>query len=321
MATPRLIKRAPNVKLEADESALLVPMESISPGYNARQKWDVVDDRLTQLAHSIDEKGVLEPLLVRELHRGRTATERRFELVAGFRRFAAARHLGLRRVPVRVLAARDDEAVALNLAENLAREDLTDADALRAVEQLQTTYSWGVRQIARATGRSVGWISELLAVARSRPERSAVEAGQLALGGAARMVRLKEEFPQLRTELLGRLKSGERVQVEEVPRVSQFRQGAKGAAGKADEAETKPAAPAGRGRAATSAARPVMKLSSQDLALVRNARTMLRQALATLRSHRRDQKATVLPSDVRTLLEQARDDIEGLLEQDAKGTP
>lgn len=318
-AAPRLVKRAPQAKVEADESALLVPMESITPGYNARQNWETVDDRLTQLAHSIDEKGILEPLLVRELHRGRNSPDRRFQLVAGFRRFAAAKHLGLRRVPVRVLAARDDEAVALNLAENLAREDLSDVDALRAVEQLQITYSWGVRQIARATGRSIGWISELLAVARSKPERTAVESGQLAIGGAARMVRLKDEFPQLRSKLLGRLKAGERVQIEEVPRLSQFRQQGKARGdGQPSEQSAEPAS-SGRGRTGP-AARAVLKLSTQELSLVRNARTMLRQALATLRSKRRDQKAASLPSEIRTQLEQTRADIDGLLEQDTAGT-
>jgi hypothetical protein len=64
----------------------------------------------------------------------------------------------------------------------------------------------------------------------------------------------------------------------------------------------------------------VLKLSTQELALVRNARTMLRQALATLRSQRRDQKAASLPSDVRAQLEQTRSDIDSLLEQDAAGT-
>ena len=97
-----------------------------------------MDGRLRSLADSIRERGILEPLLVRELS-GVPAGGRRFELLAGFRRYTAARLLNLPRVPVRVIASSDAEARATNLAENLAREELPELDALRAVVQLSET--------------------------------------------------------------------------------------------------------------------------------------------------------------------------------------
>jgi ParB/RepB/Spo0J family partition protein len=215
------LRAAPRV--EADQTALLVPLERIVPGANARSQDADDDPQFGHFLQSVQEQGILEPLLVRELHDRPLGTGRAFELIAGFRRYAAARTLQLPRVPVRVIAAGDDEAVALNLAENLARSDLSEGDALRAVASLQETYGWGVRQISRATGRAPGWISELLAVSRSQQERDAVEAGRLGLDAAARLARLRSADPDRRRQLLDRLAAGERLHKEDVPRVQQVR--------------------------------------------------------------------------------------------------
>lgn len=302
---------------QSDPSALLIPLEDIVLGNNARTGWDRVDDRLLQLATSIQEQGILEPLLVRALPSKSSPAGQVFELVAGFRRYAAARHFRLQLVPVRVLAASDAEAIAVNLVENLAREGLPEADALRAVEQLQATYAWGVRQISRATGRSAGWISELLAVARSAQERAAIESGQMALGTAARMVRLKGTFPEVRQGLLARLAAGEHVQLDDVPRVSQLERDAGAASGAASGAmhEHPPADPQlGLPDEAPRTSR-TLELGPQELSLVRNMHLVVRQVVATLYSvwDERGPEHT-LPAAVREELRRARDELAALLD-------
>jgi ParB family chromosome partitioning protein len=302
--------------IEADAAAFLVPIGQVHPGPNTRSQWDAVDEKLQQLADSVQEKGILEPLLVREI-RSHTDSSgpRQFELIAGFRRFAAARHLSLARVPVRVIAASDDEAVALNLAENLARENLPDADALRGVEQLQETYHWGVRKISRVTGRSASWVSELLAVARSREERRAVESGLIALSGAARMVRLKERFPDVRGILLERVSAGHAVQVEDVPRIRDLQSAGKQAVeamdAAADAGSVSPAV------AAAGAPPQTLELGVTELSLIRNMRWTVRSALASLHKSWRTQGGRALPTEVRDLLYHARCEIDTVLSQDA----
>lgn len=338
---------SPAPRLEADGAALLAPLEAVLPGRNARSSWDTVDEKLVQLAESIQEQGILEPLLVRELHGrsgGRPGTGgRRFELIAGFRRFAAAKYLSLDRVPVRLLRASDEEALALNLAENLARADLDDSDALRSVVQLQDTYGWGVRKIGRATGRSASWVSEILAVARSRPEREAVESGRLAVGGAARLARLKDEFPEVRDALLKRIESGEQVLIGDVPRLTELRQSPESAPQSVrSQAEAGPSErtiedqrSAGETARVSEGAgtvpppnaswriempqtqlppRQVLELTRQDKSLVHNAGTLMHQTLTALYSAWTKQGfESVLPTDVRETLRRTAEEIETLL--------
>ncbi|CAA9245384.1 MAG: hypothetical protein AVDCRST_MAG77-1750 [uncultured Chloroflexi bacterium] len=342
MATEGL-KRTAKPGLQPDEAALLAPLDALLPGRNARSAWETMDERLLQLADSIQEQGILEPLLVRELHArpegragGTGAAGRRFELIAGFRRFAAAKYLSMERVPVRLLRASDEDALALNLAENLARADLNDADALRSVVQLQETYGWGVRKIARATGRSASWVSEILAVARSQREREAVEAGRLAVGGAARMSRLKSEFPEVRDALLERLDRGDTVMIEEVPRLAELRQDVARAQGevahRAGAGTPGPRIPpvtplpsSGETPAVdlpvaarAQAPRQMLTLNRQDQSLVRNAETLMHQTLVALSVAWTEQGyGCTLPPDVRDSLRRSADAIETFLTRDA----
>ena len=119
---------------------------------------------LQELAGSIVDRGVLEPLLVREGAGGR------YELLAGERRLRAAREAGLAEVPVRVLVASDLEARLVTREENRSREDLTaweDASELAAIRdavQLERGHVT-VRELAAAEGVSSGAVSEKLRIA------------------------------------------------------------------------------------------------------------------------------------------------------------
>lgn len=317
----------PQAPLEADRTALLVPIGDIRPGRNARSNWERMDEALEQLAEHVREQGILEPLLVRELSPDPETRRRRFQLIAGYRRYAVARHLGLPRVPVRVLAASDDEALALNLVENLARGELPETDALRGLQELQETYRWGVRKIARMTGRTPAWVSELLSVARSEPERAAVERGQIGMETAARLVRLRQHHPELRRDLLERIGAGARVQIEDVPRLKALR--GTPAAGRDGEA---PAVALSADGAAPSLAldivaspgppAPPLELGRAEQSLVRNLWLTTRQVLSALHAEwGRQGRERSLPVATRTDLERVRDEVTEFLRAGADSPP
>lgn len=119
---------------------------------------------LADLVASVRVHGVLEPVLARETPAG-------LELLAGHRRVEAARRAGLATVPVRILApATDADAAAITATENLAREDLTAWETVRALATLRAAFRAAGRPdtgaaVARAAGRSEGAVSEALRVA------------------------------------------------------------------------------------------------------------------------------------------------------------
>ena len=112
-------------------------------------------EQLRELADSIKQRGVIQPLLVRPL---KTALPgdgaRRYELIAGERRWRAAREAGLTTIPAFVREASDQEVLEIALIENLQREDLNAIEEARAYDQLATQFSLTQEQIAQKVGRS-----------------------------------------------------------------------------------------------------------------------------------------------------------------------
>jgi ParB family chromosome partitioning protein len=117
------------VEAANDLSGLSVDTEKIQlPQQQPRRYFD--PQKMEQLVQSVKEHGILEPLLVRPLANGN------YELVAGERRYRAAREAGLLAVPVVVRELSDEEALALALIENLHREDLNPVEETEAILQL-----------------------------------------------------------------------------------------------------------------------------------------------------------------------------------------
>jgi ParB/RepB/Spo0J family partition protein len=113
---------------------------------------------ITELKLSIEEKGILQPLLVRPL-------KNRFEIVVGSRRYEAAKALGLRKVPVIINPMSDTEAVSLSLVENIQRSDLEleeEAEGVLRLMKLDPKRFANARSVAKVLGRSEGAIRELL---------------------------------------------------------------------------------------------------------------------------------------------------------------
>jgi ParB family chromosome partitioning protein len=113
---------------------------------------DFDPEQLRELADSIKQRGVIQPLLVRPFVT--TDGTRRYELIAGERRWRAAREAGLTTIPAIVREANDQEVLEIALIENLQREDLNAVEEARAYEQLSTQFKLTQEQIAEKVGRS-----------------------------------------------------------------------------------------------------------------------------------------------------------------------
>jgi ParB family chromosome partitioning protein len=128
--------------------------------FQPRNEFD--PEQLHELAESIKQRGVVQPLLVRPIRT--TASEAlalqtgsanvRYELIAGERRWRAAREAGLTAIPAIVREASDQEVLEIALIENLQREDLNPIEEARAYEQLAAHFSLTQEQIAEKVGRS-----------------------------------------------------------------------------------------------------------------------------------------------------------------------
>ena len=132
----------------------LVPIEQIDP--NPHQPRQVMGD-LSELMASIAEKGILEPLVVRQ--RGE-----RYQIVAGERRYQAAIQVGLRELPVVIRDVDDAEMLELALIENLQRKDLTPFEESEALQSLAERCGYTHEDLARRLGKSRSSVTESLAL-------------------------------------------------------------------------------------------------------------------------------------------------------------
>jgi ParB family transcriptional regulator, chromosome partitioning protein len=139
-----------------DEEVLhRIPLDLIAP--NPRQpRSDLHERELRELAASIGRHGVLQPVLVRALPGGR------YELIAGERRWRAARLAGLERIPAVVRSAGEDDRLELALIENMAREDLNTVEAARACAALVDDLGLTKEDVGRRVGKSRVAISNLV---------------------------------------------------------------------------------------------------------------------------------------------------------------
>ncbi len=177
--TPERLAVVAEQSLQAIPSAVLIPIERITENPdNPRQKMS--EQALHDLAASIAERGLLQPLVVRR------AANRPgdYVVIVGSRRLLAARLVSgdpndevrarVAQLPCVVKDVTDRDAFADALLENLARADLSRAEMMEAVLRLHRDYEWSGKYIAKRTGRNQGDISTLLKVASSPPLRDLV---------------------------------------------------------------------------------------------------------------------------------------------------
>jgi ParB family chromosome partitioning protein len=122
---------------------------------------EIHQQQLEELAVSIKANGVIEPIVVRPLPAGTPGTAR-YEIVAGERRWRAAKLAGLTDIPTIVRELSDRQAVAVGLIENIQREELTAAEEARSLKRLTVEFSLTQQEVADSVGRSRAAVSNLI---------------------------------------------------------------------------------------------------------------------------------------------------------------
>lgn len=155
-----------------------MPVTALQPGtFQPRRVFD--EEALTDLAASIRSKGVLEPLIVRQVSGGA------FEIIAGERRWRAAQMAQLHDVPVIVKTLTDADALEIALIENIQREDLTPLEEAHAYEQLITQFAYTQEQLAGALGRSRSHVTNMMRLLKLPSDvQDMVASGALTAGHA-----------------------------------------------------------------------------------------------------------------------------------------
>ena len=164
-------------------------LSDLVPGrYQPRTHMD--EGALYELAESIKAQGIMQPILVRRLADGEHAG--RYEIIAGERRFRAAKLAGLSEVPVLVLDVADAAAAAMALIENMQREDLNPLEEAQGLSRLVQEFGLTHEQAAQAVGRSRSAASNLLRLLNlAEPVQTMLMAGDIDMGHARALLTLE----------------------------------------------------------------------------------------------------------------------------------
>ena len=175
---------------EGDGSLLTLRLSEIEPNRKqARKRFD--EKALAELASSISEHGLLEPIVVRRKENGY------YEIIAGERRWRAARMAGLNELPALLRELSDEEAALLSLIENLQREDLNPVEEAQGYRDLIDAFSLTQEEAASRVGKSRAEVANLLRLLRlPRSVLDMVEAGELSYGHARALLPLAEKYPE-----------------------------------------------------------------------------------------------------------------------------
>ena len=163
-------------------------LDDMVPGmYQPRTRMD--EGALYELAESIKVQGIMQPILVRRLKSGEN--QGKFEIIAGERRFRAARLAGLDSVPVLVRDVPDEAAAAMALIENIQREDLNPLEEAQGLQRLIKEFGLTHEQAAQAVGRSRSAASNLLRLLNlAEPVQTMLMAGDIDMGHARALLAL-----------------------------------------------------------------------------------------------------------------------------------
>lgn len=168
----------------SQRSFRMLPIEFLQRGkYQPRQ--DMNAEKLQELADSIREQGIVQPIIVRELG------DERYEIIAGERRWRAAQLAQLDAVPVVIKDFDDQTAMAIALIENIQREDLNALEEAQALKRLGEDFGMTHQEIAKAVGKSRTTVSNLLRLNELTPAvMQLLAAGEIEMGHARALLAL-----------------------------------------------------------------------------------------------------------------------------------
>ena len=174
----------------SSESTAEVPVASLDPN-PFQPRAALSPERLAELAASIRESGMVQPILVRRVGA-------RYQIIAGERRWRAAQQLGLATVPVAVRDVPDERLLELALVENIQREELTPLEEAQAFQRLQNEFALTQEEVARRVGRERSTIANALRLLRlPREARALLAEGRIDAGHARALLALDRAEEQI----------------------------------------------------------------------------------------------------------------------------
>jgi ParB family chromosome partitioning protein len=189
---------APNRPVEDPASAItsanhagdlvMMPIEFLRPGkYQPRQHFD--EESLSELADSLEKHGVMQPLVVRKINGDRTTD---YEIIAGERRYRAAKLAKLKKLPVVVRQTSDADTLELALIENIQREDLNPLEEAAGYERLMGEFKHTQESLSKIVGKSRSHIANLLRLLKLPDSiKKRIHAGELTAGHARALLQAK----------------------------------------------------------------------------------------------------------------------------------
>jgi ParB/RepB/Spo0J family partition protein len=199
--SPAIVSLLSSERAGRSTGVRVIPVDRITP--NPEQPRIAFDEAsLEELASSIREHGVLQPILVRPLGGNE------YQLIAGERRWRASRSAGLPTIPALVEEIDDDTALEISIIENLQREDLTPLDEAAMYDRMIRDHGYSVRKLAQKLGKDKGYLENRLRLADAPDEiRELVSLRKDTLSHAYEL--MKVEDPKKRKRLAGQVARGE----------------------------------------------------------------------------------------------------------------
>ena len=178
------------LQTQEEKNSLFLPISQVeSCASQPRKNFD--PNALADLADSIREHGIIQPLTVRKLQSGY------YQIIAGERRWRAARMAGLSEVPAIVIEADDRKAMELAMIENLQREDLNPIEEAQGYMVLMSSYNMTQEEAASRVGKSRSAVANALRLLKLTPSvRAMVEDGRLSGGHARALLTLNDEMQE-----------------------------------------------------------------------------------------------------------------------------
>jgi len=190
---PKKEKTAKKEEENADALGVInyIDINQIKPNSNQpRKTFD--EEKLEELAASIKEHGLIQPIVLRKAGKG-------YEIVAGERRWRAARKIGIKEVPCIVKELTDEENMLLAIIENMQREDLNPVEEAEGIRQMIDTYGLTQEQVSKSVGKSRPYIANCLRLLKL-PEviKEYLADGSLSTGHAKAIAAVNDEEKQIR---------------------------------------------------------------------------------------------------------------------------
>lgn len=202
LGQPMSVEPAVVTALRPDEELLKLPVDLLQRG-QYQPRLDMRQESLQELADSIRAQGIVQPIVVRPVNEGQPGQPRRYEIIAGERRWRAAQMAGLHEIPALVRRVGDEAAIAMALIENIQRENLNPLEEAGALARLIGEFNMTHATAAEAVGRSRTAVSNLLRLLELSDEvKALVERREIEMGHARALLGLSSQRHQVEVALL-----------------------------------------------------------------------------------------------------------------------